>query len=157
MLNLRTSLIVLAITVPLAILVNWWQTSENHVITYASDPDAFAGSGGMTVGPDGPIVLPALPKKARSAMGSQQALEKFIGQPLPEVRQALGFAADVTAGSPEHGWVVIFYAAVTLDHPAKGKWPVAHLRLELGKATSLEQATVTGMQLLGTMGAVVDP
>jgi len=156
-LNLRNALIVLAVGVPLAIALNWWGGSDDHVITFASDPGAFAGSGGMTGGPNGPIVLPSLPKQARSAIGSQQAFSRFIGQTLPEVRQSLGFEADVKAGSPEHGWVVVYNAAIALDHPTKVQWPVAHLRLELGKAAQLDEATVTGIQLLGTMGAVVEP
>lgn len=110
----------------------------------------------MTGGPNGPIVLPSLPKQARSAIGLQQALSGFTGKPLSEVRQVFGFDADVVAGSPDRGWVVVFFAAVVLDHPAKGQWPVAHLRLELGKAAQIDQATVTGLQAIGTMGAVVD-
>ena len=155
--NLRNALIVVAVCVPLAIALNWWRVQGEHVITYASDPDAFAGSGGMTGGPNGPIVLPSLPKLARSAVGSQQASNTFIGKSLPEVLQALGFDADVVAGSSDQGWVVVFYSAVTLDHPATAQWPVAHLRLDLGKAAHLDEAIVTGIQLIGTMGAVVDP
>ncbi len=156
-LNLRNALIVLAVCVPLAIAANRWQASDDHVITYSSNPEAFAGSGGMTGGPSGPIVLPALPKQARSAIGAQQVWSGFIGQSLHEVRQALGFGADVEAGSPERGWVVVFYAAVAIDHPTAGQWPVAHLRLELGTAAHSDEATVTGVQVIGSLGKVIEP
>jgi len=99
-------------------------------------------------------VLPALPKLARSAIGSQQ-LDGFIGQPLLAVRQALGLDADAVAGSAERGWVVVFYAAVAIEPPAEGQWPVAHVRLEVGKAAHPDQGTVTGVQLLGTLGSTV--
>ncbi len=151
---LRNALIVLAVLTPLAIAANWWQDRADHVITFATDPAAFAGAGGSTGGPDGPIVLPALPKLARSAIGSQQ-LDGFIGQPLLAVRQALGLDADAVAGSAERGWVVVFYAAVAIEPPAEGQWPVAHVRLEVGKAAHPDQGTVTGVQLLGTLGSTV--